>query len=91
MASTIHLAALPALGASGLVVAAWASRMAVNLILQRKSWPRALFNGAQLSLALVAASLVFQRLAHGGAAPEDARTLFGLLRRSGRRPRCTTC
>jgi signal transduction histidine kinase len=55
MASSLHLASLPFLLFGELVLAAWFSRLTVNLVLQRKSWHQALFNGAQLSLAVAAA------------------------------------
>ncbi len=62
MASTVHLAVIPLAGSAALLPAVWAARLIANLVVQRQSWYKALFNAAQLTAAVGAASLTYHAL-----------------------------
>jgi signal transduction histidine kinase len=53
MAAALHLGAVPLLGGGGIFVAAWLARLAANLFVQRQCWYKALFNAAQVALAVL--------------------------------------
>lgn len=79
MAATIHLAAIPVAGIPVLLPAAWVARLVSNLMFQRQPWYKAMFNAAQVSLAVLLASQAYRFL---GGAPGDAigpQVLFRLL------------
>jgi len=67
MAATLHMAAIVAQGLTVLLPAIWVSRLVANLIIQRQPWYKAVFNGAQVALAVAAASLTYMYL--GGVRP----------------------
>ena len=60
MAATMHLASLPILGPFGFIPAVWGSRLVAYLMIQRQSWYRAVFNAAQVPLALLASSFAYR-------------------------------
>lgn len=79
MAATIHLAAIPVAGIPVLLPAAWVARLVSNLMFQRQPWYKAMFNAAQVSLAVLLASQAYRFL---GGAPGDAigpQVLFRFL------------
>lgn len=65
MASTFHLGAAAVLAPAEAALATWVSRVGVNLVIQKRPLHRSLFNGSQLSLAILAAGLVFRTIAGG--------------------------
>ncbi|MGD8395875.1 MAG: HAMP domain-containing sensor histidine kinase [Candidatus Eiseniibacteriota bacterium] len=62
MAAALHLAAVPIVGAPVLFLAAWIARLVANLIVQRQPWYKAVFNAAQVSLAVVGARFCYEAL-----------------------------
>lgn len=79
MAATIHLAAVPLVGLSVLIPAVWGSRLAANILIQRQSWYKALFNAAQVSLALILAFLTYRIIGGPHAAEWDQSSLPAVL------------
>ncbi len=62
LATTIHLAMVLTLSPGALISVLWISRSAAQLLILRNPWYRAWFNVAQVSLAVIGASLVFDLL-----------------------------
>ena len=59
MASAMHLSVLLIASLPVLLPAIWISRLVANLIIQRQAWYKALFNAAQVSLAIAGAFYVY--------------------------------
>ena len=60
MASAMHLSLLLITSLPILLPAVWISRLTANLIFQRQAWYKALFNAAQVSLALAGAFYTYK-------------------------------